>query len=308
MAFVPVVGSVNYKGGVGKTTSSRVAAQGFAEDISINQGKPVLIVDLDPQANTTRRWQLAAVSHEDGSVIPIPHDELAEATDGLSYSSVCDLWLDLLGAGSPVAPLAYPTSNPRIHVVPAHENFMVAASRMPDEKVPVLAARMVEWLRDPSLAEKYCCVIIDTQPTKSALIDAALAACTHVYIPFIPEPQPVDGVLSMITYVSRQAQNRGNDVPLRFLGLLANRVEKNLILHKKTMRSLEDHPNFGRYLMPVRMEKRIGYAETDDYRNAPDQVTDLEGTNIEWEARRFVRYLWEQIKADLPTLGHEVNA
>lgn len=309
MAHVPVIGSINYKGGVGKTTTSRVAAQGFASSSAINKGKPVLIVDLDPQANTSRRWRLVEPSPLTGSVVPIPHPDLADSQDSLPYSSICDLWLDILGAGAQgLAPVPYKTSNPMIHVVPAHEDLMSQASRQSDEQIEVLGARMREWLRSPELAEQYCCVILDTQPTKSPLIDAALTASTHVYIPFIPEPQPVDGVLSMVTYVARHQTSRpDSDVPLRFLGLLPNMVRR-VTLHKEILRSLERDPNFGRYLMPVRLEDRIGYAETDDYRNAPEQVTDLTGSNIEWEANRFVRYLWAQIEEDLPRMGHEVKA
>lgn len=301
MPFVPVIGSINYKGGVGKTTTSRVAAQGFADNPEINRGKPVLIVDLDPQANTSRRWQLVTVL-DDATVAPKPHPELLG--EAVTSSSICDLWLDLLGAGpEPLFPVPYPTSNPMIHVVPVNENQLFSASRLPDSKIAALSARMIEWLRSPELAAAYSCVLLDTQPTKSPLIDAALAGATHVYIPFVPEPQPVDGVMSMISYVIRHSNQRTNDLPLRFLGLLPNMV-MNTTLHNNTLHALERHPNFGRYLMPVKLARRIGYAETDDYRSAPDQVTDLEGTNIELEARKFVKHLWKEVAQDLPALGY----
>ena len=302
--FVPVVGSINYKGGVGKTTSSRVAAQGFADEKKINGGKPVLIVDMDPQANTSRRWHLVDVI-DDSSVVPKPHPDLLDGDSDLpTNSSICDIWLDLLGVGStPYPPVPYQTNNPMIHVVPVNENLLAAAGRLSEDKLAMLNARMVQWLRSPELAETYCCVLLDTQPTKSPLIDAALSGSTHVYIPFIPEPQALDGVLSMISYVALHQQRRTGDVPLRLLGLLPNMVSKT-VLHDTILRAVESNPNYGKLLMPVKLARRIGYAETDNYHASPDQVTDLRGTNIELEARKFVRYIWGEIEKDLPTLGH----
>lgn len=294
LGIVPVIVSTNYKGGVGKTTTSRVLAQGIASDPEINKGKPVLIIDLDPQANTTRRWKLNTVL-PDGMVVPIPHPELRD--QATSYSSICDLWLHLIGAGDPVAPLPYETTNPLIHIVPAHEELMSEAMLVAREKRPVLGAMLRNWLRSPELAESYCCVIIDTQPSKSPLIDAALVAATHGYIPFMPEPQAVEGVMSMITYFVRFSRQRGSDIPLRFLGLLPNMVQ-NTRIHNLYLHDLSKEPSYGKFLMPVSIRRRIAYAETDSHANTPGQVTDIVGSDIDIEARRFVKYLWGEVMKD----------
>lgn len=297
--LLPVVVSTNYKGGVGKTTTSRVLAQAIADDRKFNKGKPVLVIDLDPQGNTSRRWQLLQAL-SDGSKIPKPHPDLADEQPG--YSSICDLWLTLLGQGNSLAPEPYVTSNPLIHVVPAHEDLMSEAMSVPKADRPKLGLIMRRWLRDEDaepgnrLADRYCCVIIDTQPSKTPLIDAALQAATHCYIPFIPEPQSVDGVYSIISYVHSLSSQRGNDVPLEMLGLLPNLVQ-NTRLHNLHLKKLRTHPTFGRYVMPVKLCRRIGYSETDDWRNTPETVTDLEGTQIELEARKFSRHIMKQLAA-----------
>lgn len=296
---IPVICSTNYKGGVGKTTTSRVLAQAIAEDAAFNKGKPVLVIDLDPQGNTSRRWQLLQTL-QDGSRIPRPHPALADEQPG--YSSVCDLWLELLGMGASLAPEPYQTSNPLIHVVPAHEDLMNEAMLVPKADRPKLGLIMRGWLRDEGAApdnrleDKYCCVIIDTQPSKTPLIDAALHAATHCYIPFIPEPQAVEGVYSIISYVHSLSSQRGTDVPLELLGLLPNMVQSTR-LHNLHLKKLRTHPVFGNYLMPVKLSRRIGYSETDDWRNTPEQVTDLAGTQIEFEARKFSRYLIAKISS-----------
>ncbi|MBA1280296.1 ParA family protein [Stutzerimonas stutzeri] len=296
---IPVIVSTNYKGGVGKTTTSRVLAQAMAEDASFNHGKPVLVIDLDPQGNTSRRWQLLQTLH-DGSRIPKPHPALADEQPG--YSSVCDLWLGLLGMGNSLAPEPYPTSNPLIHVVPTHEDLMNEAMLVPKADRHKLGHIMRGWLRDDGaepgnrLSDKYCCVIIDTQPSKTPLIDAALQAATHCYIPFIPEPQAVEGVYSIISYVHSLSSQRGSDVPLELLGLLPNMVQSTR-LHNLHLKKLRTHHVFGNYLMPVKLSRRIGYSETDDWRNTPEQVTDLGGTAIEFEARKFSRYVMGKISS-----------
>ncbi|MFJ7794438.1 ParA family protein [Pseudomonas sp. NPDC096950] len=300
---VPVIISFNYKGGVGKTTTSRVLAQGVADLPELNKGKPILIVDLDPQANTTRRWQLHRIN-EDGSLVPKDHPALME--DDVKHSSICDLWLDVIGVREkPLVPVPYETSNPLIHVIPAHEELMAEVMRVPRDEVVKLGRNMRKWLRDPALAEQYCAVVLDTQPSKSSLIDAALASATHAYIPFVPEPQSVDGVMSMIMYAGRYIKERReqqNDVPLRLVGLLPNMVQRTR-LHNQHIKIIRDHEVFSKYLMPVKLHKLIGYAETDDWRNSPDQVTALDNTNIALEAKKFVKYLWNDVMQDAEILG-----
>ena len=288
MDQVPVIVSTNYKGGVGKTTTSRVLAQTLAELDSFTKGKPILVIDLDPQGNTSRRWNLMVYT-EAGTSVPRPHPELAE--EDSNSSSVCDLWLDLLGlADIGLLPVPYVTSNPMIHVVPANEDLMFEAISLPRDQRHKLGESMRIWLRAKNMAETYSCVIIDTQPSKTPLIDAALFAATHVYIPFIPEPQAVEGVYAIISYVYTQSQQRSGDAPLTILGLLPNMVQKTK-LHSLHLRTLEKHKTFSKYLMPVKLSRRIGYSETDDWRNTPEKVTDLEGSDIEFEAMKFAKYI-----------------
>lgn len=292
--ITPTVVSSNYKGGVGKTTTSRVLAQAMALDKKFTKGKPILVIDLDPQGNTSRRWQLLRTNMEDGSSYPVDHPDLEGETP--PYSSVCDLWLSLIakdgwnGLGESVLPVPYKTSNPMIHVVPVHETLMSHAISVPVSDRPKLGDALRQWLRSSAISDTYCCVIIDTQPSKSSLIDAALAAATHVYIPFVPEPQSVDGVYSIISYISLQQQNRGDDVPLTLLGLLPNMVSKTM-LHDAHLKALRQDSVFGPYVMPVQFARRIGYSETDDYRNNPGQVTDSANTRISFEAKKFAKYI-----------------
>lgn len=299
--MTPCIVSCNYKGGVGKTTTSRVLAQALALDKSFTKGKPILVIDLDPQGNTSRRWQLLHTDFN-GSSYPIAHPDLDDSAP--NYSSVCDLWLPLVTTagwsdGSDVepeslVPLPYETANKMIHVVPAHEEQMAYAMTVPMAERPLLGFALRQWLRSDEVKEAYSCVIIDTQPSKSSLIDAALAAATHVYVPFVPEPQSIEGVFSILSYIFLQQQIRGSDVPLTMLGLFPNMVTDTM-LHRAHLDALKKDSVFSKYLMPVRFGRRIAYSETDDYRNTPEQVTDLTNARISEEARLFARYIVKRL-------------
>ncbi|EPG8943923.1 ParA family protein [Pseudomonas aeruginosa] len=301
--YCPVIVSTNYKGGVGKTLSSRVLGQGIADPnfAWFAQDKPVLILDFDPQGNTSMRWGLLEPVPDDpyGSLKPIPHPELLGEEP--NYSSVCDPWLGIIEAAregsafdnAMFSPVPYRTSNPMIHVLPADERLMREAQQLGKDYVPFLGQMLLNWLRSPEVAAKYSAVIIDTAPSKSNLIDAALTAATHVYIPFVPEPQSAEGVLSIIAYVSRFAQMRAAHDPLHLIGLLPNMVRRTQ-LHNNYLRALENEV-VGKYMMTVRLNDRITYAETDSADGLPEAVTDLGDSNIAVEAKQFIRYVLERV-------------
>lgn len=297
---LPVFASVNYKGGVGKTTTGRILGQTLAEMPDFNKGKPILFIDMDPQCNTSKRFE-AVQTLENGSKIPVDHPDLEG--EEVPQSSICDLWLDKLYPGEgkkSVIPMPYETSNPLIHIVPAHEPQMARAMRVDEETAVQLGADMCNWLRTPRMAEKYCCAIIDTQPSKTNLIDAALRAATHVYIPFVPEPQSIDGIYSMISYLEAQDELRAGDVPLSLMGLLPNMVRRTS-LHTGKLKALQDHPIFSKYLMPIKLVERVAYPETDDHRNRPDTVTSAKGSNIAVEAKKFSKHIIKKLYEGAPT-------
>jgi chromosome partitioning protein len=279
--------------------TSRVLAQAMALNKPFTKGKPVLLIDLDPQGSTSRRWQLLKTDFNDGSSYPKDHPDLLDEEQ--KNSSVCDLWLSLIAKdypkplGDSVIPLPYETTNPMIHVVPADTKLMSYAVSVSVADHYKLAAALRSWLRSKEVAETYSCVIIDTQPSITSLLDAALTAGTHCYVPFVPEPQSADGIFSVISYIAMQQQKRGSDVPLVLLGLLPNMVKKTK-LHNAHLNAFKRDEVYSRYLMPVSFSNSISYAETDDWRNTPQQVTDKKDSLVSIEAKRFAKYIIQRIQ------------
>lgn len=292
---VPVIVSTNHKGGVGKTTTSRALTQTLADMKDFTNGKPILVIDLDPQGNTSSRWKAITVG-ADGTNIPVQHPALVGQDP--DYSSICDLWLDMIIPGAEgLEPEPYPTYNPMVHVVPVHETQMLEIEAIPRGDRERMAGVMINWLRSDHIAEKYSCVIIDTQPSKNTpLNEVAILSATHVYIPFVPEPQSIQGVFSIISKLNSLQRHPIDNVQLEILGFLPNQVQRTT-LHRQHMKVLTSSPVFEEYLMPVQLRRRIGYSETDDWRNLPDKVTDLKGSDIEVEVFKFASYVAKRIKA-----------
>lgn len=289
---VPVIVSTNYKGGVGKTCTSRILAQGLVERTDFTQGKPVLVIDMDPQGNTSSRWNLLEID-DDGNAIPIIHPEIGER------SSITDLWLQVLGLGEhSYAPVPYETKTPGIHCIPVNEPHMlqVNSNLSSMEKRSELAAYMLEWARSQDVADKYAAIIIDTQPSKAPMIDVALIVGTHCYIPFIPEPYSVEGVYSIISYIANRQMMRLDGTTLDLMGALPNLYIHGIRLHRHNLNALREHPVFAEYIMPLELARRVIYAATDDPDHNPGTVMDLNSDKAQEEAYRFTDYVIKRIQ------------
>lgn len=289
----PVVVATNYKGGVGKTTTSRVLAQTMAERTDFTQGKPILIIDMDPQASTSSRWNLLDLDLL-GNSIPVLHPNFEEDT----RSSITDLWLEILGIGETgLNPVPYETSNPNIHCLPAHESNMLSANSTNPEQQQQMAEMMRTWLRSEEIASTYSCVIIDTQPSKAPMINIALIAGTHCYVPFVPEPQSIEGVYSIITYIANRQAHRLDGTRLNLLGCLPNMYQERLLLHRNNLLALRRHKQFSQFVMPIELARRTAYAVTDAAHYTPGAVTQLPGL-IKQEAKRFADYIITNIQSE----------
>jgi len=316
---LPVIVAANYKGGVGKTTTSRVLVQGLSNDVYYHQGKPILYIDLDPQGNTGRRWNLLETVMGSPYTTPRPHPELVTLQEAVVRTSICDLWLDLLGLGDQgFEPIPYPSNtgelletmgiipkdvcqpigSDMIHIVPNDEQQLVHVQTFrPGSQTALSAADTLRrWLRSPELAEKYSFVVIDTPPTRTSIIDIAIHAATHIYIPFVPEPQSTDGVFSMISYFQTMVSERreSNDIPLEFLGMLPNCVKKGTLIHKQQLDRIKSSP-LAAYLLDSPLTDLVAYPETDNWKNTPDQVFADPESKSSFESTRFVKLVAKKV-------------
>lgn len=161
---MPVIVSIaNQKGGVGKTTTATTLAHGLAL-----AGRPVLVVDIDPQGNATSGMGLA----------PVPRAP-AFAPPG--------------GGSKPV-----PTRWPGVDCFPAGRDLESVPGR-----VPVHTLRDNLAALGPA---RYEVVFIDCPPSLGPLTRNALAASHAVVIPIQCEYYPLEGLVQLIGAVRQAAK------------------------------------------------------------------------------------------------------
>ena len=145
----------NNRGGVAKTTTAFNLALALAE-----QGKRVLLVDMDPQASLT-------------AGLPKP-DDAPDTPTLLNY------FVGIGGQTLPLSKVVRRTKFSNLSLLPAHTDMRMAdigGGAHPNQEVAFVAA-----LHDPSLvspdSEKFDWILLDTPPGQSFYTRSALAALT----------------------------------------------------------------------------------------------------------------------------------
>lgn len=195
MTVVTALG--NQKGGVGKTFTTINLAHALAE-----QGRRVLVIDLDQQTNATTTLQA------DGPL---------------------DI-LDLLrpGAQRTIGEATVPAAWKGIHVIPGSSNVQVTMEADPDAFAPFRLRDLIARSQDDM--GEYDDVLIDLPPALSKIVTSALLAADRIIVVTQPQAEAADTLAGFLAHV--ETIRAGYNPRLDLVGVLVNQVATGSVTHE----------------------------------------------------------------------------
>ena len=227
-----VISLINEKGGVGKSTSAITIAQ-----ILAISGYKVLIIDLDPQMNTTKMYGQAEANPD------IDYERLfcckqKNKEDVMNYITETDYKnISLLTASRELNSLIY-----RIY------------DKMKEVNVELYLRYNLNLIK-----EEFDYIIIDNSPFKSYLTSCAMCASDKIITPICVDNFSYDGLMSLFDTI--EELNDRYALSIEFAGIFMTRVAGRTTLFKQMDESYENM--FGDRFLPVSIRNCIAVNESN---------------------------------------------
>ena len=201
-----VIAIANQKGGVGKTTT----AINLAASLSVLE-KKVLIIDADPQANTTSGLNFAPDNDQQRTLYEVMIGKI-DAADALIQTEIANL-----------------------HMIPSHINLVGAEIEMLEvEDREKLLKKALAPIRD-----NYDYIIIDCSPSLGLITVNTLTAADSVMIPVQPEFFALEGLGKLLQTI-RLVQG-GVNPDLTIEGFVVTMFDGRTRVHAQVLNELREH-------------------------------------------------------------------
>ena len=228
-----ILAITNQKGGVGKTTTAINVAAALA-----NKGLKTLLVDLDPQANSTMSFLELEDFHGRRGIYHVLADSETNIGDVLRPAH----------------------RHPELDIAPSS----IALAKIEAKLIGEFDGhyRLKDALK--SVRRKYDYIVVDTPPALGLITVNALVASTHVLIPIQSSYFALEGTDDLLETIDRI--KRRTNPRLQILGAVLTLYDKRTRLSRDIQQQVKKV--FGKKLFKTVISKSVRLEESPAYRES----------------------------------------
>ncbi|MCP2519079.1 AAA family ATPase [Candidatus Aminicenantes bacterium AC-708-M15] len=226
-----VITIANQKGGVGKTTTAINISAALAF-----KGFKTLLVDVDPQANSTISYVLNP-----------------EKIEKSIYEALTDSNITLKD-------IILNTTVPGLHLIPSKISMAKLESTLLGEIDSYYRLKdKIEGLK-----KEYEYIIIDTPPTLGLITLNAMVAASYILIPIQPSYLSLEGTDDLLETIEKVKQRANPD--LKILGVLITLHDKRTVISKDVINKIKEV--FGPVVFKTIITRSVRLEESPAYKES----------------------------------------
>ncbi len=222
-----VIGVVNQKGGVGKTTTAVNVSAGLAM-----LGKKVLVVDFDPQGNATTGYGIKK-----------------KTLGATSYNLV-------MGEVRPQEAIV-PTRYNDVYIIPATSKLCEAEPKLATMKHKVYQLRKAIL----QVKDEYDIIMVDSLPSLGVLAMNALVACDTIIVPMVCEHFALEGLAQLMLTLKKVKKVANPN--LSIMGIAFTMLDKRLTASNEIMREIKK--SFEEILFKTEIPRNVRISEAQSH-------------------------------------------